>query len=85
MPAPWWVLNNAQFHRVHHSVLIEHRDKNFSAYFPIWDVIFGTAVAPTRGSYPKTGLDTGEAPAKLATALFWPWRHLLARKSEAQF
>ncbi|HXZ67634.1 MAG TPA: sterol desaturase family protein [Alphaproteobacteria bacterium] len=83
LPVPWWILNNSQFHRIHHSVLIEHRDKNFSAYFPIWDVIFGTAVAPTRGSYPQTGLDTGEAPAGLATALVWPWRHF-TRKSEAQ-
>ncbi|MFZ1989479.1 MAG: sterol desaturase family protein [Alphaproteobacteria bacterium] len=77
LPVPWWILNNPQFHRIHHSVLVEHRDKNFSAYFPIWDVIFGTAVAPTRGSYPKTGLDTGEAPGGLATALLWPWRHAI--------
>lgn len=75
LPLPWWILNNAQFHRIHHSVLIEHYDKNFSAYFPVWDVIFGTAVAPSRGVCLKTGLDNGEAPATLGMALLWPWRH----------
>lgn len=29
-------------HRIHHSALDEHRDKNFGSIFPIWDHIFGT-------------------------------------------
>lgn len=29
-------------HRVHHSPLPEHRDKNFGGVFPIWDHVFGT-------------------------------------------
>jgi sterol desaturase/sphingolipid hydroxylase (fatty acid hydroxylase superfamily) len=29
-------------HRVHHSALPEHRDKNFAGIFPIWDHLFGT-------------------------------------------
>ena len=28
-----WV-NNPQWHRIHHSVLMEHRDKNFASSFP---------------------------------------------------
>ena len=30
------------FHRVHHSMEEEHFDKNFSAMFTVWDVLFGT-------------------------------------------
>lgn len=29
-------------HRIHHSALPEHMDKNFGAIMPIWDWIFGT-------------------------------------------
>jgi len=29
-------------HRIHHSALPEHKDKNFGALFPIWDWMFGT-------------------------------------------
>jgi sterol desaturase/sphingolipid hydroxylase (fatty acid hydroxylase superfamily) len=29
-------------HRIHHSALPEHRDKNFGAILPVWDWIFGT-------------------------------------------
>ena len=74
LPLPWWLINNSSFHRIHHSVLPEHYDRNFSAYFPIWDVIFGTSIAPTRGVHPKTGLDTGEAPKGVVAAFIWPWR-----------
>ena len=29
-------------HRIHHSALPEHKDKNFGALLPLWDWIFGT-------------------------------------------
>lgn len=29
-------------HRIHHSAVPEHLDKNFGAIFPVWDWIFGT-------------------------------------------
>jgi len=38
-----WV--SSQTHRIHHSRLPEHLDKNFAAFFPLWDVIFGTYYA----------------------------------------
>jgi sterol desaturase/sphingolipid hydroxylase (fatty acid hydroxylase superfamily) len=71
---PWYVLNNPQFHRIHHSTDPKHHDKNFSPYFPLWDLIGGTAYVPAHDEYPRTGLGDEEAPQRLAEAILWPWR-----------
>ena len=44
-----WVAGAPQVHRIHHSRLPQHADKNFAAYFPIWDVLFGTYWHPREG------------------------------------
>lgn len=46
-----------QVHRIHHSKLIAHRDKNFSQYFSFIDVAFGTYYHPAEKEYPATGLN----------------------------
>jgi sterol desaturase/sphingolipid hydroxylase (fatty acid hydroxylase superfamily) len=65
-----------QLHRIHHSNLPEHRDRNFAAFFPIFDVVFGTYYRPGRDVYPATGLSDGEdlngiGRASLAPFLTW--------------
>jgi len=67
-----WVLCAPQVHRIHHSILAEHRDKNFAAYFPIWDILFRTYYAPKKGEFPPTGLATGEVPSGVTHCLVWP-------------
>ena len=47
-----WIMAGPQYHRIHHSRLPEHVDKNFVAYMPIWDLLFGTYFAPVRNEYP---------------------------------
>ena len=37
-----WVIYPPTGHRIHHSALSEHHDKNFGSIFPIWDHLFGT-------------------------------------------
>ncbi len=37
-----WVLYSPIGHRIHHSFLPVHIDKNFGSIFPIWDRMFGT-------------------------------------------
>ena len=37
-----YVLYSPIGHRIHHSALPEHKDKNFGGLFPIWDWLFGT-------------------------------------------
>ncbi len=46
-----------QFHRIHHSRLEKHYDKNLTASFPIWDLVFGTYYAPGKDEYPPTGVE----------------------------
>ena len=74
-PIPWMVLNNPQFHRIHHSLSPEHQNKNFAPYFPVWDILFGTAHAPKPDEYPEaTGIEDAPGLISLRTALLWPWR-----------
>jgi sterol desaturase/sphingolipid hydroxylase (fatty acid hydroxylase superfamily) len=79
-----WVIATPQSHRIHHSRLEEHLDKNFAAFFPLWDVIFGTYYAPRKGEYPATGLACGESVRTIGQALFLPfliWRKLWGSRS----
>lgn len=46
-----------QMHRIHHSRLPQHQDKNFAFALPLWDVLFGTYYAPLRDEFPPTGVD----------------------------
>jgi sterol desaturase/sphingolipid hydroxylase (fatty acid hydroxylase superfamily) len=62
-----------QLHRLHHSIEPEHRDKNFAAFFPIYDVLFGTYCRPKRSEWPATGLPTGEWPGSVREASMWPF------------
>jgi hypothetical protein len=75
-----WLLVTPQNHRIHHSRLEEHVEKNFAAFFPLWDVIFGTYYAPKKNEYPPTGLASGEHVTTFRQALFLPfliWRRML--------
>jgi sterol desaturase/sphingolipid hydroxylase (fatty acid hydroxylase superfamily) len=68
----WWLLASPQYHRIHHSIEPAHCDKNFAVWFPIWDVIFGTAYAPRRGEFPATGVD-GVQVSTLSGAVALPF------------
>ena len=70
-----WV-NNPQWHRIHHSQLPEHRDKNFANFFPIFDLICGTAWIPDPHEFPDAGLDDGDKPCSVFEGMIWPLRHM---------
>lgn len=70
------VIVGPQAHRIHHSVKIKHKDKNFAAYFPLWDILFGTFYLPEKDEFPATGLYNGETPKNMVYALVWPVRKL---------
>lgn len=63
-----------QVHRVHHSRLPQHRDRNFAAFFPLWDVLFGTYFAPARDEFPPTGVDGEKEFRSLGEATILPFR-----------
>ena len=74
------VVTGPQYHRIHHSRLPEHIDKNFAELFPFWDVIFGTVWRPKPDDFPATGLADGDAPTGMIDLIVWPVRHRLGRQ-----
>jgi sterol desaturase/sphingolipid hydroxylase (fatty acid hydroxylase superfamily) len=77
------VFAGPQVHRIHHSRLPEHHDRNYAAFFPFWDVLFGSYYAPKPGEYPPTGLDDGEdlnTPVKALLSPFRDWWGMLRRR-----
>lgn len=75
-----------QWHRLHHSIEPQHRDRNFAAFFPIYDIVFGTYSRPQRAEYPATGLHSGENLNHPVWALFSPfrdWWHSVRRQRSA--
>lgn len=87
LPLGWATVlfTGPQLHRIHHSRLEEHFDRNFAAFFPMWDILFGTYFHPRPGEYPETGVhDEPEVESFIAAALlpfrswwrmFQRWRH----------
>ena len=70
------LINNPQFHRIHHSLRPEHFDRNFAPVFPVWDVVFGTVWRPAPDEFPATGLADGDRPRSLWDGVVWPFRRL---------
>jgi sterol desaturase/sphingolipid hydroxylase (fatty acid hydroxylase superfamily) len=71
------VVTGPQYHRIHHSFKDEHLDKNFSAFLPLWDLVFGTYYHPQRDEFPATGLATGDDYNQLLLANLLPFREWL--------
>ncbi len=69
----WWLLVSPNYHRVHHSLTTEHIDKNFVIWFPIWDIIFGTACIPKWRECPATGV-RGISVGTLPQAFLLPFK-----------
>lgn len=63
-----------QVHRIHHSRLKIHHDRNFAAFFPVWDRLFGTYHHPAPGEFPPTGVDGQEEVRSVWEAVTLPFR-----------
>src|SRR5438105_8050557 len=61
-------------HRVHHSILPEHANRNYAAFFPFFDVLFGTFIWPKAFEFPATGLYSRETISTLFAPICWPFR-----------
>lgn len=82
----WWLLVSPDYHRIHHSIETQHRDKNFANWFPIWDIVFGTSWKPGPGENPRMGV-TGVEISTLPAAYLHPlrgWKRMLTQKVQAQ-
>jgi hypothetical protein len=67
------LVNSPQWHRIHHSAMPEHRDKNFASLLPLWDILFGTAWIPKADEYPVTGFDP-PVRVSVVDSIIWPLR-----------
>jgi sterol desaturase/sphingolipid hydroxylase (fatty acid hydroxylase superfamily) len=82
-----WLVDGPQLHRIHHSKRAEHFDRNFAAFFPIWDVIFGTYYHPRHGEFPDTGVSDEPPVTTLREAAWLPfrsWRQLSGSSANAE-
>ena len=52
-----WLYVTPTFHHWHHGNTREAWDKNFSAQFPVWDILFGTAIMKEEENPEKYGVD----------------------------
>lgn len=73
------IIVGPQGHRIHHSILPQHQDKNFAAYFAFWDVLFGTYHHPAKEEYPATGLTDGSKILSVTEASIYPFRKWIAK------
>ena len=76
------IIAGPQWHRIHHSVQVNHMDKNFATFFPMIDVFFGTYYKPRKHEFPKTGLADGSDMGSFKEATISPfvgWYNGLAK------
>jgi sterol desaturase/sphingolipid hydroxylase (fatty acid hydroxylase superfamily) len=77
------VVTGPQYHRIHHSIEPKHLGKNYAAFFPIWDRIFGTCWQPARDEWPETGLPDTNGVWAMQDVVFAPflgwWRRIAGR------
>jgi sterol desaturase/sphingolipid hydroxylase (fatty acid hydroxylase superfamily) len=66
------VLTGPQLHRLHHSSLAPHQNKNFAQFFPILDVVFRTYRRPDRDEFPPTGVRGVDGDASIPSLLLRP-------------
>jgi sterol desaturase/sphingolipid hydroxylase (fatty acid hydroxylase superfamily) len=60
------------YHRIHHSIEEPHYNKNYAAFFPVWDILFKTVHFPKLNEFPKVGLIDMDQPTTLKEYFFSP-------------
>lgn len=70
-----YVFVTPQSHRVHHSALPEHADRNFGVIFSVWDRLFRThcdadVYPPTGVEDPRVGADQNVAPLAVVRSIW---------------
>jgi sterol desaturase/sphingolipid hydroxylase (fatty acid hydroxylase superfamily) len=70
----WPYFSDNSYHRIHHSTERKYFDKNFAAFFPFWDRLFGTYCEPDRDALCEVGLFEAPAPRTIRDYLLMPFR-----------
>ena len=66
-----YVIVTPDLHKVHHSSYQPETDSNFSAVFPIWDIVFGTFRTETREPLETMTLGLDEIREPQANRFWW--------------
>lgn len=66
-----YIIATPDLHRVHHSAYHVETDSNFSAVFPVWDMVFGTFRIRTRQDSKSMKLGLNEVRDKRSHNLGW--------------
>jgi sterol desaturase/sphingolipid hydroxylase (fatty acid hydroxylase superfamily) len=66
-----YVIVTPDLHKVHHSSYRPETDSNFSAVFPIWDILFGTFRTQTRGPLETMTIGLDETRDPQASQFWW--------------
>lgn len=69
------IIAGPQVHRIHHSRLPQHHNRNYAALFPIYDVIFRTYYHPAHDEYPPTGVEGEPEISRVTAAFMLPFLH----------
>ena len=79
------LVSNPQWHRIHHSSSVRHRDKYFAAFFPAIDIIFGTYYQPHKLEYPAIGVPDAARSGDLVEATVAPvlsFRQMISQRRQ---
>jgi sterol desaturase/sphingolipid hydroxylase (fatty acid hydroxylase superfamily) len=81
-----YIIVTPDLHRVHHSSYQPETDTNFSAVFPIWDIIFGTYKTKTREPQDKMQLGLEEVRDTRTNNIGWllvsPFKNLRSKSGD---
>jgi len=68
-----WIYETPSFHHWHHGNQAEAYDKNFAGQFPLWDVLFGTAIMEETSTPEDYGVDD-PVPNTFLGQLIYPFK-----------
>ena len=77
---PWtygplrYVIASPAFHRWHHTMEQEGRDKNFAGFFPLWDLLFGSFYMPSKRQPQAFGIMNNDVPPGFIGQMLYPFR-----------
>ena len=90
-----YLLVSPQYHRLHHSSLPEHSDKNFGDHLVIWDLLFGTASFDYEREHPtgvlgvpfphESSLLPWQIVASFGRQWWYPFRMILADAKRSEW
>lgn len=69
------ILVSPAYHHIHHAKGV--KPKNLARLFPIWDIMFGTHLAPSKNLEYEIGISEGNVHDSLSSFIFEPFKYLM--------